>query len=98
MITTLRRRTVAVAAAAALTFGLVACSDDSNGGTEAAANGETTTVQIEDNFGTQTVTVPAENVVATGSSAPWRTGASSWRPRPSTSCRRTSTTRPTTPS
>ena len=65
MITTLRRRTVAVAAAAALTFGLVACSDDSNGGTEAAANGETATVQIEDNFGTQTVTVPAENVVAT---------------------------------
>lgn len=65
MITTLRRRTMAVAAAAALTFGLVACSDDS-GSTEAAGNGgETTTVQVEDNFGTQTVTVPAENIVAT---------------------------------
>ncbi|MFD5867077.1 siderophore ABC transporter substrate-binding protein [Corynebacterium sp. NPDC060344] len=64
--TTLRRRTVAAAAAAALTFGLVACSDDS-GSTDAAAEntGETTTVQIEDNFGTQSVEVPAENIVAT---------------------------------
>lgn len=66
MITTLRRRAVAAAAAAALTFGLVACSDDAaDTDTAAAGNGETTTVQIEDNFGTQTVTVPPEHVVAT---------------------------------
>ncbi|WP_295628351.1 siderophore ABC transporter substrate-binding protein [uncultured Corynebacterium sp.] len=66
MITTLRRRTMAVAAAAALTFGLVACSDDAESNDAAAeGNGETSTVQIEDNFGTQTVPVPASNVVAT---------------------------------
>ncbi|MBP2332633.1 iron complex transport system substrate-binding protein [Corynebacterium freneyi] len=66
MITTLRRRTMAVAAAAALTFGLVACSDDATStDTDAAGTGETTTVEIEDNFGTHTVNVPAEHVVAT---------------------------------
>ncbi|MFC3850728.1 siderophore ABC transporter substrate-binding protein [Corynebacterium hansenii] len=65
MITTLRRRTVAVAAAAALTLGLVACSGDSDKTDAAGDNGATATVKIEDNFGTQTVKVPAEKVVAT---------------------------------
>ncbi|WP_305093168.1 siderophore ABC transporter substrate-binding protein [Prescottella sp. R16] len=53
-------RSVAAAALAALT--LTACSSTSD---DAAATGETTTVTVEDNFGEQTVTVPAGSVVAT---------------------------------
>lgn len=53
-------RSVAAAALAALA--LTACS---NATSDEAAQGETTTVTVEDNFGEQTVTVPAGSVVAT---------------------------------
>src|SRR5690625_911455 len=49
----------------ALALGLTACGSDGEAGTTEAANTETTTVEVEDNNGTQTVTVPPRSVVAT---------------------------------
>ncbi len=53
-------RSAAAIALAALA--LTACSSTTS---DEAASGETTTVTVEDNFGSQTVTVPAASVVAT---------------------------------
>lgn len=55
-------RGAALAAIAALA--LTACSTDS---TDDASgdNASATTITVEDNFGTQTVTLPAESIVAT---------------------------------
>lgn len=53
-------RSAAAAALAALV--LTACSSTND---DAPAEGETTTVTVEDNFGEQTVTVPTRSVVAT---------------------------------
>ncbi|GAA3511000.1 siderophore ABC transporter substrate-binding protein [Dietzia aurantiaca] len=48
----------------ALALGLTACGADDSGA-ETAAEGETTTIEVEDNNGVQTVTVPPRSVVAT---------------------------------
>lgn len=48
-----------------LALGLTACGSDGGDSSAEAANGETTTIEIEDNDGTKTVTVPATSVVAT---------------------------------
>lgn len=50
------------AAAALAALALTACSNTT---ADEAAAGETTTVTVEDNFGEQTITVPAKSVVAT---------------------------------
>ena len=49
----------------ALALGLTACGSDGDVQNTAAEGGETTTIEIEDNNGTQTVTVPPRSVVAT---------------------------------
>ena len=49
----------------ALALGLTACGSDGDVENTAAEGGETTTIEIEDNNGTQTVTVPPQSVVAT---------------------------------
>ncbi|AWH92397.1 siderophore ABC transporter substrate-binding protein [Dietzia lutea] len=49
----------------ALALGLTACGSDGDVENTAAEGGETTTIEIEDNNGIQTVTVPPQSVVAT---------------------------------
>ncbi|MET3860346.1 iron complex transport system substrate-binding protein [Dietzia sp. 2505] len=53
------------AAVSALALGLTACTSDGSEVTSAATEGETSTIEVEDNNGTQTVTVPPRSVVAT---------------------------------
>ncbi|GAA1179181.1 ABC transporter substrate-binding protein [Ornithinimicrobium humiphilum] len=53
---------IALAVAGSLT--LAACGSDADTGTEAEA-ADTTTIEVEDNFGTHTITVPPRSVVAT---------------------------------
>lgn len=66
-----RRALVAVVMTSGLALGLAACSDDSsNGDTDQTATEEGTeagssTVEIEDNHGTQIVNTPPTNVIAT---------------------------------
>ena len=48
----------------ALALGLTACGSDADV-ENTAAKGETTTIEVEDNNGTQTVTIPPQSVVAT---------------------------------
>ncbi|GAA4284281.1 ABC transporter substrate-binding protein [Brevibacterium daeguense] len=63
-----RRLPAAIAASAALILGLSACGNSEAESASAAAEetgGETSTVQIEDNNGTQDVVVPPQSVVAT---------------------------------
>ncbi|WP_314034381.1 ABC transporter substrate-binding protein [Dietzia sp. CH92] len=48
----------------ALALGLTACGSDADV-ENTAAEGETTTIEVEDNNGTQTVTIPPQSVVAT---------------------------------
>lgn len=48
-----------------LALGLTACGSDGDDTTVENASGETATIEIEDNNGTQTVTVPPASVVAT---------------------------------
>src|SRR5699024_8134457 len=53
------------AALSALALGLTACGSDATEDTSAAASGESTTIEVEDNNGTQTLTVPPRSDVAT---------------------------------
>ena len=53
------------AVVSALALGLTACGSDGGEDTSDTASGGTTTIEVEDNNGTQTVTVPPRSVVAT---------------------------------
>lgn len=64
MITTFRRRAAAVTAAAALAFGLASCAAD-DAATAPGDEGATETIRVEDNQGTQTITLPLNSVIST---------------------------------
>ena len=59
------RRTALVATALTGALALAACGADADGGTSEAEAAGTTTIEVEDNFGTHTVTTPPQSVVAT---------------------------------
>lgn len=65
-----RRRVLALSTIAATAIGLAACSNDAGTGAEPGGSGdpdspETTTVEVTDNHGTQTVPQPAQRIVVT---------------------------------
>lgn len=65
-----KRRASATIVAASLAFSLVACSSDDTSAEGAKADGqESSTITIEDNFGSQAVPQPAERVVVTDNGA-----------------------------
>lgn len=67
MRTTSRRLPAVLAASTALVLGLSACGGSATGGSESDSEttAGSTTVQVEDNNGTQEITVPPSSVVAT---------------------------------